>query len=336
MIQRKPANLLLSAAFLCLLVIVIPLWFAPYQISLATEIIIFALYAVSYNLLLGHAGLLSFGHAMFFGTGAYTTAIALNHIEGLPIYGAILFSVLSSTAVGLIFGGLLLRHKGSYFALLTLAFNALFYAVASKWSSITGGDDGLNITRPDLNLWFTTITMSDVTVFYFFTLICVGSLILFCWYFTHTAMGETVLLLRENEERMKFIGYNTHTTRLILFTFTGALAGFAGSFYALFFEFSSLSAISIDMTTTVLLMTFIGGTGTFGGPILGAVVFTYLQDFLSDITDRWPLIMGLIFIVMVLYVPRGTSGVISMLKTRLFTGIKKEGHGQIETREQQI
>jgi branched-chain amino acid transport system permease protein len=336
MIPRNPTNLLLSAAFLCLLAIVIPLCFAPYQISLATEVIIFALYAVSYNLLLGHAGLLSFGHAMFFGTGAYTTAISLIHIEGLPIYGAILLSVLSTTVVGLVFGGLLLRHKGSYFALLTLAFNALFHAVASKWSSITGGDDGLNITRPDLHLGFTTINMDNVTVFYFFTLICVGTVILFCWYFTRTAMGETVLLLRENEERMKFIGYNTNTTRLILFTFTGALAGFAGSFYALFFEFTSVSAISIDMTTTVLLMTFIGGTGTFGGPILGAVVFTYLQDFLSDITDRWPLIMGLIFIVMVLYVPRGTSGVISILKAHLFAGKNKGTPGQIETREQQI
>lgn len=336
MIQRNPTNIFLSALFSCLLVIIIPLWFEPYQVSLVTEIIIFALYAVSYNLLLGHAGLLSFGHAMFFGTGAYTTAIALNHIDGLPIYGAILLSILSATTVGLVFGGLLLRHKGSYFALLTLAFNALFYAVASKWSGVTGGDDGLSISRPDLHLGFTTIDMSDITTFYFFTLIVVGSLILFCWYFTRTAMGETVLLLRENEERMKFIGYNTNATRLILFTFTGALAGFAGSFYALFFEFSSVSAISIDMTTTVLLMTFIGGTGSFGGPILGAVVFTYLQDFLSDITDRWPLIMGLIFIVMVLYVPKGTSGVISMLKTRLFAGKNKEGHGKIETREQQI
>lgn len=334
MIQRNPINLCLSAVFLCLFAVVIPLWFGPYQVTLVTEIIIFALYAVSYNLLLGHAGLLSFGHAMFFGTGAYTTAIALKHIGGLPIYGAILLSVIATTIIGLVIGGLLLRHKGSYFALLTLAFNALFYAIASKWYSITGGDDGLSISRPDLNLVFTTLNMSDITTFYFFTLICVGSVILFCWYFTHTAMGETVLLLRENEERMKFIGYNTNITRLILFTFTGALAGFAGSFYALFFEFASVSVISIDMTTTVLLMTFIGGSGAFGGPILGAIIFIYLQDFLSDITDRWPLIMGLIFILMVLYVPKGTSGIISMLKKRLFEG--KQKHGQIDTGEQQI
>lgn len=331
---QNSANLSLSAIFLLLVFVVIPGWFPPYQVSLVTEIIIFALYAVSYNLLLGHAGLLSFGHAMFFGTGAYTTAIALRHIEGLPIYGAIILSVLVTTLVGLVFGGLLLRHKGSYFALLTLAFNALFFAIASKWSSITGGDDGLSISRPDLHLGFTTLGMGDITTFYYFTLICVGSVILFCWYFTHTAMGETVLLLRENEERMKFIGYDTNITRLILFTFTGALAGFAGSFYALFFEFTSVSAISIDMTTTVLLMTFIGGAGAFGGPILGAVVFIYLQDYLSDITDRWPLVMGIIFILMVLYIPKGTSGIISTLTRRLFGD--NETHGQIDTRERQV
>jgi len=115
---------------------------------------------------------------------------------------------------------------------------------------------------------------------------------------------------------MKFLGYNTNTSRLILFTFTGALAGLSGSFYALFFEFTSISAISTDMTTTVLLMTFIGGTGSFGGPILGALVYTYLQDFLSDITDRWPLIMGFIFIFMVLYVPGGLSGMINSIRER--------------------
>jgi branched-chain amino acid transport system permease protein len=140
---------------------------------------------------------------------------------------------------------------------------------------------------------------------------------LFCWYFTRTAMGQTILLIRENEERMKFLGYNTNISRLILFTFTGALAGLAGSFYALHFQFVSVGAISVDMTTTVLLITFIGGTGTFWGPILGACVYIYLQDLLSDITDRWPLIMGLIFILMVLFIPGGMSGLYRSLKERV-------------------
>jgi branched-chain amino acid transport system permease protein len=179
-----------------------------YHLNMLTEIIIFSLYAVSYNLLLGYAGLLSFGHAMFFGLGAFMTAVAIIHIPGLALWNAILIGLLATIAAGFVIGSLLLRHKGAYFALLTLAFNSLFYAVATKWHSVTGGDDGLSITRPELNLGFTSISIASVTNFYYLTLIVVGAAIVFCWYFTHTAMGKTVLLMRENEDRMKFLGYN--------------------------------------------------------------------------------------------------------------------------------
>ncbi len=303
-----------------------------YHVSLLTEVIIFALYAVSYNLLLGYAGLLSFGHAMFFGTGAYVTAVALAKIPGLSVGGAIGLSVAAATAVGVATGALLLRHKGSYFALLTLAFNALFYAVATKWKSVTRGDDGLSVNRPDVDLAGIHLDLSDITTFYYFALITVGLLIWYCWYFTHTAMGRTVLLVRENEERMKFLGYNTNISRLLLFTFTGALAGCAGAYYALFFEFTSISAISIEMTTTVLLMTFIGGTGSFLGPVLGALVYTVLHDILSDITDRWPLIMGLIFIVMVLFIPGGLSSLIVSIRERIGRSVRNNSHIGLERR----
>jgi branched-chain amino acid transport system permease protein len=167
--------------------------------------------------------------------------------------------------------------------------------------------------------------MGNLTNFYYLTLIVVGAAIVFCWYFTHTAMGKTVVLMRENEERMKFLGYNTNVSRLILFTFTGAVAGLAGSFYALHFQFVSISAISVDMTTAVLLMTFVGGTKTFWGPILGAFVYIILQNYLSDITDRWPLFMGLIFVFMVLFIPGGLSEVLMNIRQRLFG--KKDNNG---------
>ncbi len=312
--ERSYGSIFMWALFLLIMVVVLPFSAKPYQICLVTEIIIFALFAVSYNLLLGYAGLLSFGHAMFFGTSAYVTAVSLIRIPGLPFFGAVLMGTTASTMVGFLLGTLLLRHKGSYFALLTLAFNALFFAIATKWHSVTGGDDGLSLNRPDIHLGFAQLNMSDINTFYYVTLLIIGSAILYCRYFNGTAMGQTVLLMRENEERMKFLGYNASKTRLILFTFTAALAGLAGSFYALFFEFTAISAISIDMTTIVVLMTFIGGTGSFIGPVLGAAVYIYLQDFLSDITDRWPLIMGIIFISMVLYVPGGLSGMIVRVK----------------------
>lgn len=302
-----------------------PVILKQYHLNMLTEIIIFSLYAVSYNLLLGYAGLLSFGHAAFFGLGAFATAVAIINIPGISLWNVILVGVALTVLAGLILGGLLLRHKGSYFALLTLAFNALFYAVATKWHSVTGGDDGLSITRPDLPLGFTTIPLNTLTNFYYLTLIVMGLVIVFCWYFTHTAMGKTVVLMRENEDRMKFLGYNTNISRLILFTFTGAVAGLAGVFYTFHFQFVSISAISPDMTTAVLLMVFVGGTKTFWGPILGVFVYVIFQNYLSNVTDRWPLFMGLIFVLMVLYIPGGLSGIIMDLKQRFFG--KKDNSG---------
>jgi branched-chain amino acid transport system permease protein len=195
---------------------------------------------------------------------------------------------------------------------------------------VTGGDDGLSITRPELNLGFAAFSVASFTSFYYLTLIVIGAAIVFCWYFTQTAMGRTVVIMRENEERMKFLGYNTNISRLILFTFTGAVAGLAGAFYTLHFQFVSISAISVDMTTAVLLMAFVGGTGTFWGPIIGALVYIVLQNYLSDITDRWPLFMGFIFVFMVLFIPGGLSRVIIDLRQR-FSGKKDSNGGSTAT-----
>ncbi len=323
--MKQKSISIITIVVLFLAGLLMPFVLKQYHLNMLTEIIIFSLYAVSYNLLLGYAGLLSFGHAAFFGLGAFATAVAVIHIPGISLWNVILIGVASTVLAGLILGGLLLRHKGSYFALLTLAFNALFYAVATKWHSVTGGDDGLSITRPDLNLGFTTIPLDGLTSFYYLTLVIMGAAIIFCWYFTHTAMGKTVVLMRENEDRMKFLGYNTNISRLILFTFTGAVAGLAGVFYTFHFQFVSISAISPDMTTAILLMVFVGGTKTFWGPILGVFVYVIFQNYLSNVTDRWPLFMGLIFVLMVLYVPGGLSGIIMDLKQRFFG--KKDNSG---------
>ncbi|BEQ14517.1 branched-chain amino acid ABC transporter permease [Desulfoferula mesophila] len=292
---------------------VMPWLLGSYQLRLFTEAVIFSLFAVSYNMLLGYAGLLSFGHAMFFGWGAFSFAVALNHIPGIPLVGALALAVASATVMGLVVGVLLLRVKGTPFALLTLAFNALVFAIGIKWQSVTGGDDGLGVVAPPLHLGLGQINVSSGANLYYFTLLIVGAAIAFAWYFTRTAMGQSVLLIRENEERMRFLGYNTHVSRLILFVLSGALAGLAGAFYAILNAFVSLDAVSIDMTTKVLLMTFIGGTGQFLGPVAGAFFFTYVQNFLSDLTDNWPLIMGALFIAMVLWVPGGLAGLAAKL-----------------------
>jgi branched-chain amino acid transport system permease protein len=299
------------------LLAVLPWLLPPYQLRLVTEAVIFSLYAVSYNLLLGYAGLLSFGHAMFFGVGAFATGIAINNLEDIPLFLAITLATGLTTLAGVVVGLLLLRVKGTPFALLTLAFNALFFAIAVKWHTVTGGDDGLSVFAPSINLGLFSLNPAKGPQMYYLTLGVVGCAIAYCWYFTRTAMGQSVLLIRENEERMRFLGYNTNVARLNLFVITGTLAGLAGSFYTVFNSFVSLDAVSIPMTTKVLLMTFIGGTGSFAGPIVGAFFYTYVQDFLSDLTDNWPVIMGVLFIVMVLYIPGGLSGMAKGLMERL-------------------
>ncbi len=227
----------------------VPVLAREYQVNLLTEVIIFALFAVSFNLLLGYGGLLSFGHAMFFGFGAFIAAISIVHMKGISLAGCLLIVVASSIVVGFAVGSLLLRLKGSYWSLLTMAFNALFYAIATKWQAVTGGDDGLSIARPAISLGFKTIKVNGVTSFYYLALVVIGAVIVFCWYFTHTAMGQTVILMRENEERMKFLGFNTALGRLILLGFSAGLAGLAGGFYALHFQFVSVSAVSLEMGT---------------------------------------------------------------------------------------
>lgn len=331
--MKQKSISLITIVVLFAVAAVMPAVLKQYHLNMLTEIIIFALYAVSYNLLLGYAGLLSFGHASFFGLAAFATAVSIINIPGLSIWNVILISVAVTTLAGFALGGLLLRHKGAYFALLTLAFNSILFAIATKWHSVTGGDDGLSITRPDLSLGFTTIPLASLTNFYYLTLVVLGLAILFCWYFTKTAMGQTVLLMRENEDRMKFLGYNTNISRLILFTFSGAVAGLAGIFYTFHFQFVSISAISGDMSTTVLLIAFVGGTKKFWGPILGAFVYIILQNYLSDVTDRWPLVMGMIFVLMVLFVPGGLSDVITNLWHKFF-GKKDDKDGKLTTAEE--
>ncbi len=311
------------------LVAILPWILPPYQLRLVTEALIFSLYAVSYNLLLGYGGLLSFGHAMFFGVGAFATAVIINSLEGIPLLAAMALATGITSLVGVMVGLLLLRVSGTPFALLTLAFNALFFAIAIKWHTVTGGDDGLSVSVPAIDLGFFSLDPASGPQMYYLTLVVIGSAIAFCWHFTRTAMGQSVLLIRENQERMRFLGYNTNVARLNLFVFTGCMAGLAGSFYTLLNSFVSLDAISIEMTTKVLLMTFIGGTGSFAGPIVGAFFYTYVQDFLSDLTENWPLIMGVLFITMVLYAPGGLSGLAISLKER-FTGQKLEAKGADE------
>lgn len=324
-------NALLAAGLLAILA-TLPLFVSEYRLNLAITMIIYSLFALSYNILFGYAGLLSFGHAAYFGVGAYTMMIFIKRL-GMGMFASLLAAGACGVLVGLVFGAFVVRLGGTYFALLTLAFNQLIYAGAEKWRSLTGGENGLAGMRPSLHLpGLGKIDMLQTVHWYYLVLIVVVLSTTFCWFFTKTPLGRLNECLRENEDRARFIGYNTYASKLAIYVISTFFAGLAGGLAGAFQQFVTVSFINLDKAADVLIMTFIGGARIFWGPIVGACFVTYLNDALSSLTEHWALIQGAIFILLVLYAPYGLSGLLGQLKDRL-TPILKNKTTQLQTRD---
>jgi branched-chain amino acid transport system permease protein len=296
---------------LCIAAILIAILFpyvAPkFQLRMATEIIILTLFAMTWKMMLNEGGMFSFGHAVYFGVGAYASVLGWLHIPGLSFMSGILLGALAAALMAFLLGAFLVRMSGTYFALLTLAFNQLIWAIVWKWRDVTGGDDGLGkFPKPNL----LGLSMKDPATFYYVSLIIIGVCLFACWYFTRTPLGNICASIKSNEERTKFIGFNVNGSKLIFLTLMGFFAGVSGALYAQFQEFIATSVIDGGMSTNVLFMAYIGGTGDFWGPVVGSGIFVYLSEYLSSFTDRWEFILGVIFIMVVLFAPQGVLGAI--------------------------
>jgi branched-chain amino acid transport system permease protein len=293
------------------LAILFPYILPKFQLRMITEIVILALFAMTWKMLLNEGGMFSFGHSLYFGLGAYASVLGWLHIKGLSFMSGLLLGGVGAGLMAFILGAFLVRMSGTYFALLTLAFNQLIWAVVWKWRDVTGGDDGLGkFPKPDL----LGISMKDPANFYYLSLIMVGVCLFICWYYTKTPLGNVVMSIKSNEERAKFIGFNVNASKLVLLTMLGFFAGISGGLYAQFQEFIATSTIDMGMSTNVLFMAFIGGTGYFWGPLIGSGIFVYLSEYLSSFTDRWELIFGLIFIIIVSFAPQGILGIVEKKK----------------------
>ena len=304
-------------AGLAVVLLAMPLLVSEYRLNLIITIIIYSLFALSYNVLFGQAGLLSFGHAAYFGMGAYTAMILMKR-GGLSIIPGIFAGGIGGALLGLIFGIFVVRLGGTYFALLTLAFNELIYAVAEKWRSMSGGEDGIACQRPDLNFFgLGKLELFSTVHWYYFVLIVVCASAAYLWRFTRTPLGRLNLAMRENEERAQFLGYNVYASKLVIYVLSAFFAGLAGALAGAFQEFISVTVINMDKSTDALLMTFVGGGGTFWGPILGAATLTYLNDVLSSMTEHWALIQGILFVLLVMYAPHGLSGFLVQVGQRI-------------------
>ncbi len=290
-----------------------PYWM-PYlggYTALGTRVLVLGLAAMSVNFLLGFTGVLSFGHAAYFGLGAYGAGLALKFLtDSTPL--SILCGTVVGGIAGALLGALIVRRRGVYFAMVTIAFGQVFYYIAFRWSSLTGGDDGLRgFSRQPLQLGSITVDiLSNSNNFYFFILACFALAAGVMSFILRSPFGRTMVAIRENERRARFLGIPVERTIWIAFTLSCFFMGFAGSLYALVNNFADPRGLHYSQSGDFVMMAVMGGMRNFWGPLLGAAVFVVFQDYLSSITVNWMSFVGLLFVLVVLFFPRGLLGFI--------------------------
>jgi branched-chain amino acid transport system permease protein len=285
-----------------------------YYAGLLTEGLIFAVLAMSLNLLVGYAGLPSLGHAAYFSIGAYAAGLLAVHATRSFWLGA-LVGMGAGALLGAAFGLLALRTTGVYFLMITLALAQIVWAVAFSWRSVTGGDDGLRaIGRPDLAL--PGVDLADTSSYFVFALIVVVAAALAMRVIIRSPFGRTLRGVQESQVRMAALGYNVWLHRYIAFILSSAFAGLAGVLFVYYKGFISPEAASIVVSAEVMLMVILGGAGTLTGPVVGALTIVLLSNFVSAYTDRWTLILGTLYIVVMLAAPQGIVGALAAMFAR--------------------
>src|SRR4051794_15017778 len=286
-----------------------PAGLPPYAMTLLTEALILGLFAMSLDLMVGYTRLLSFGHAAAYGLGAYTAGNLLLHTD-IPMVFAVLLAGGFSGIVAIGVGWVCTLASGVSFSMLTLAFAQLLYAVAFKWTSVTGASDGLaGIPRSPGPFGITVF--AGKTGFYYLVLACLLGSFLFCRALVNAPFGAVLRGIRENEAKTLSLGYNTRLYKIAVVALSFALGGLAGALYAPFAGFANTELLFWLFSGQVLIMVIVGGQGTLLGPILGAAFFMLLEHVLSAYTESWALVFGLIFIGFVMFVPQGIWGLVT-------------------------
>ena len=295
------------------LLLVLPQTMRPYYVGLVTKMLIFALFAMSLDLLLGYAGLASLGHAAFFGVAAYTIALLLLR-AGIGGWIALPAALAASTVTGALIAALALRARGSYFLMITFALAQVVWSVAFGWRSFTGGDDGLpGIARPNFG-WSLDGTVS----FYYFVLAVVGFATLLLVAIVKSPFGRALRGIRESESRMQALGYDVWRYQFVAFVLAAAFAGLAGALYAYFNRFVGTEYLHVIQSAEALIMVILGGAGTLIGPAIGAALIVFLEDYISSLTQHWLLVLGIIYVTVTIFAPRGLVGLVVDYRQRRF------------------
>jgi branched-chain amino acid transport system permease protein len=271
------------------------------------QIFIFGIVAMSYDLLFGYTGLLSFGHALFFGGSVYVGSILsiqydINYLLMVPI------AILLITLLSVVVGAISLQVSGVYFAMVTLAIAQMFHEAVLEFSSITGGDNGLY----GINLSpIFGINPNERMISYYITLVTMILVFVFLKRLVESPFGRVIQGIRANEDRMEMLGINVFKYKLLAFIFSGFIASIAGALYPLYISFVDPALLHWLTTGDILLITIIGGIGTLWGPLLGSLFFSLIEEFLLSITEQWRLALGAIFVLFVLFAPKGMAGLLN-------------------------
>jgi branched-chain amino acid transport system permease protein len=282
-------------------------WVMPYE-ALAINILIFGLYAVGFNLLFGYTGMLSFGHAAFLGVGGYLCGIAIVSF-GWPWWAALAAGVIASAGLGLAMGFLAIRTRGIYFSMVTLALGQIVYYAFYKAERWTGGENGLRGVRVQaIDLWGGSIDFVNPVHKYYVILAFVAGALWFVSRVLASPFGAVMEAIRENEHRAAACGYDVARAKLLVFVLSAALCGLAGALRALHLSIVPIDSLHYLLSGQAVMMCLLGGAGTFFGPFVGAAAFLYLEDVTTSVTPHWMAAVGVIFMVFVLFFPRGVWG----------------------------
>jgi branched-chain amino acid transport system permease protein len=307
-LKRQAPNLIVW-----LLLLAMPFWLVAVggYVELGTRVVVLGLAAMALNFLLGYTGVLSFGHAAYFGLGAYGTGMLIRYV--VPSTGlGIVVGTLVGTLAAAIIGPLIIRLRGVYFAMVTIAFGQVFYFIAFRWNSVTGGDDGLTgWTRMPLDFGFAKIDIlhKPVAFYYLVFVVFAISVGIMAW-LLRSPFGRTLIAIRENERRARFLGIPVDRHIWISWVISCGFVSLAGALYALLNNFVDPRALYWTQSGDFVIMAVLGGMRSFWGPLLGAAIFVVLQDYLSSATENWMSFLGLFFVLVVLFFPRGILGML--------------------------
>jgi branched-chain amino acid transport system permease protein len=302
----------LAIAVMWIVLIALPLWLPMIggYTALGSKILIYAMATMGLNLVLGFTGGLSFGQAAYFGLGAYGAGMTLKYLAlSTPL--AILVGTLVGGLAATILGPLVMRRRGIYFAMITIAIGQLFYFVMVRWNNVTGGEDGLaGFSRQDIHLGPLDIPLlSSGSAFYYLVLLCFTIAVVIMWTILQSPLGHTWVAIRENRRRMEFLGIRVERYVWAAFAISGFITAFAGTLYAMLFNFASPQDLHWILSGNFVIMIILGGMRSFFGPLIGVIIFVVAQDYLSSVTENWMTFIGMIFVFIVLVFPKGVLGI---------------------------